>query len=281
MTEAEVTRFIQRNAEEDKLRLDFMNAEEKDTEQPRETVKKRFNVSPEEPLPVIIQLILSDRIYIPKNGLPPNVIKRLIRLASFSNPDFYKTQAMRLSTYGKPRVISCGEDLSHHIALPRGCLDVTRDYFEQNNVRIELQDKRNEGTTIEASFTGTLTTLQDTSARAVLAHDIGILSAATAFGKTVVAANIISKRKVNTMIIVHRRELMVQLKQRLQTFLDIPKNSIGVIGGGKDKRTGIIDIAIIQSLNYKGEVKEFIGEYGQIIVDECHHVSAYSFEQVL
>ena len=160
-------------------------------------------------------------------------------------------------------------------------MDATKDYFEHNNVRIELQDKRNEGTTIEAIFTGTLTTLQDTTARAMLAHDIGILSAATAFGKTVVAANIISKRKVNTMIIVHRRELIDQWKQRLQTFLDIPKSSIGVIGGGKDKRTGIIDIAIIQSLNYKGEVKEFIGEYGQIIVDECHHVSAYSFEQVL
>ncbi|MDF2669036.1 MAG: restriction endonuclease subunit [Paenibacillus sp.] len=214
-------------------------------------------------------------------GLPPSAINRLLRLASFSNPDFYKTQAMRLSTYGKPRVISCGEDLPNQIALPRGCYDAARAFFDQHNVRMEQQDKRNEGTAIAVNFTGTLTTLQDTAARAILVQDIGILSAATAFGKTVVAANIIAKRKVNTLIIVHRRELMDQWKERLQTFLDIPKSSIGVIGGGKDKRTGIVDIAIIQSLNHKGEIKPFISEYGQIVVDECHHVSAYSFEQVL
>ncbi|MCQ6562248.1 TOTE conflict system archaeo-eukaryotic primase domain-containing protein [Paenibacillus mendelii] len=232
-------------------------------------------------LPSEIQILQSDRLYIPKSGLPSSTVHALIKLASFSNPDFYKAQAMRLSTYGKPRVISCAEDLENHIALPRGCLHDLISIFEQNQVKVLLDDQRSSGTSIEAEFTGTLTTLQDTAARAILNRDIGVLSAATAFGKTVVAASIIASRKTNTLILVHRRELMEQWQERLQTFLEIPKQAIGMIGGGKKKRTGIIDIAVIQSLNYKGNVKPFVSEYGQVIVDECHHVSAYSFEQVL
>ncbi|ASA25145.1 TOTE conflict system archaeo-eukaryotic primase domain-containing protein [Paenibacillus donghaensis] len=234
-----------------------------------------------EALPAELQVLHSDRLYIPKSGLPSSAIHALIRIASFSNPDFYKTQAMRLSTYGKPRVISCAEDLESYVVLPRGCLPELLSFFEHNHVKVSLVDQRSIGTTIAAEFTGTLTTLQDTAARAILNRDIGVLSAATAFGKTVVAASIIASRKTNTLILVHRRELMEQWQERLQTFLEVPKHSIGVIGGGKNKRTGIIDIAVIQSLNYKGNVKPFVSEYGQVIVDECHHVSAYSFEQVL
>ncbi|WP_379145881.1 DEAD/DEAH box helicase family protein [Paenibacillus sp. sgz500992] len=234
-----------------------------------------------ESLPAEIQILHSDRLYIPKSGLPSSAVHALIKLASFSNPDFYKSQAMRLSTYGKPRVISCAEDLESYVVLPRGCLQDLLSFFEQNQVKVSLDDKRSSGTSIEAEFTGTLTTLQDTAARAILSRDIGVLSAATAFGKTVVAVSIIASRKTNTLILVHRRELMEQWQERLQTFLEVPKQAIGMIGGGKNKRTGIIDIAVIQSLNYKGIVKPIVSEYGQVIVDECHHVSAYSFEQVL
>lgn len=234
-----------------------------------------------ESLPSEIQIIYSNRLYIPKSELPSSAIYALIKLASFSNPDFYKAQAMRLSTYGKPRIISCAEDLKNNVVLPRGCLQELLSFFEQNQVKVSLDDQRSSGTSIEAEFTGTLTTLQDTAAKAILNRDIGVLSAATAFGKTVVAASIIASRKTNTLILVHRRELMEQWQERLQTFLETPKQTIGVIGGGKNKRTGMIDIAVIQSLNYKGDVKPFVSEYGQVIVDECHHVSAYSFEQVL
>ncbi|WP_150272345.1 TOTE conflict system archaeo-eukaryotic primase domain-containing protein [Paenibacillus tepidiphilus] len=234
-----------------------------------------------EPLPAEIQILQSDRLYILKSGLPSNAIHALIKIASFSNPDFYKAQAMRLSTYGKPRVISCAEDLENYVVLPRGCLQDLLSFFEHNQVKVSLKDQRSSGTSIEVEFTGTLTTLQDTAARAILNRDIGVLSAATAFGKTVVAASIIASRKTNTLILVHRRELMEQWQERLHTFLEVPKEAIGLIGGGKNKRTSIIDIAVIQSLNYKGNVKPFVSEYGQVIVDECHHLSAYSFEQVL
>ncbi len=267
MTEEEVSRFIQIHASEGDLQSGFMDLGNSEDERPWEENRKPSPVALKDTLPTEIQLVMSDRLYINKEGLSTGAINRLLRLASFSNPDFYKTQAMRLSTYGKPRVISCSEDLSHHIAMPRGCYQAVMDFFHEHNVNVELVDSRIEGTPIHSEFTGSLTTLQDAAARAILAHDIGILSAATGFGKTVIAASIIARRKVNTLILVHRRELMDQWKARLQTFLDMPKELIGLIGGGKENRTG--------------EVKEWLCEYGQVIVDECHHVSAYSFEQVL
>ncbi|WP_336784691.1 TOTE conflict system archaeo-eukaryotic primase domain-containing protein [Paenibacillus sp. MMO-177] len=232
-------------------------------------------------LPSKVEITLSNMIYIAKDGLPAFVLNQLRRLASFQNPDFYKTQAMRLSTFGKPRVISCAEDFPKHIALPRGCFHLVKHLLQKYNADLNITDERNGGIEVEVSFTGKLTMLQDTAARSILAHDNGILSATTAFGKTVVAASIIASRKVNTLVLVHRRELMDQWKERLCTFLNLTSKDIGAIGGGKENRTGKIDIAVVQSLNNKGQIKDYLTEYGQIIVDECHHVSAFSFEQVL
>ncbi|MFC5401426.1 TOTE conflict system archaeo-eukaryotic primase domain-containing protein [Cohnella soli] len=281
MTEEAVSKFIQLYFAEADLDSGLINVSDDEDEKPWERRSKPSQETWKQDLPETIQIVLSNRLYINKQGLTSKVINKLMRLASFSNPDFYKTQAMRLSTYAKPRVISCAEDLVRYIALPRGCYEAVLDFFQQNHVKVDVEDNRVGGTIIHAAFTGTLTVLQDTASRAMLSHDLGILSAVTAFGKTVVAASIIAKRRVNTLILVHRRELMDQWQSRLQTFLDLPKHSIGLIGGGKTSRTGIVDIAVIQSVNNKGEVKEWIEEYGQIIVDECHHVSAFSFEQVL
>ncbi|MGG2200105.1 TOTE conflict system archaeo-eukaryotic primase domain-containing protein [Paenibacillus sp.] len=232
-------------------------------------------------LPSQIHVTLANMIYVEKHGLPPVFINRIGRLANFRNPDFYKTQAMRLPTYGKPRVIGCSEDFTKHIAIPRGCYQKLIDLFKSHQIEAIVKDKRNTGHFVDVNFSGTLTMLQDGAARAMLSTDNGILSATTAFGKTVVASSIIASRKINTLILVHRRELMDQWRERLSTFLSIEKKNIGIIGGGKEKRTGIIDIAIIQSLNNKGTVKDYVQEYGQVIIDECHHVSAFSFEQVL
>jgi superfamily II DNA or RNA helicase len=233
------------------------------------------------PTPAQVNVVFSNMIYIEKNGLPPAFIHKLQNLAAFQNPDFYKTQAMRLPSYGKPRVIGCYEDYEKYLAIPRGCFQVLLDLMKVHQIEVVLSEERNLGHSIDVSFCGTLSMLQDGAARSMLVHDTGILSATTAFGKTVVAASIIASRKVNTLVLVHRRELMDQWRERLSTFLSLDKKNIGIIGGGKDKRKGIVDIAIIQSLNHKGNVKDYVEEYGQIIVDECHHVSAFSFEQVL
>ncbi|WP_444980907.1 TOTE conflict system archaeo-eukaryotic primase domain-containing protein, partial [Paenibacillus macerans] len=151
-----------------------------------------------EPLPAAVKVVLSDMIYIEKNGLPPAMINRIFRLATFQNPDFYKTQAMRLSTFGKPRVISCAEDFPKHVALPRGCMREVLELLNQHSIEPMITDERVAGSSTDFVFAGTLTMLQDAAARSILAHETGILSATTAFGKTVVAASIIARRKINT-----------------------------------------------------------------------------------
>ena len=234
-----------------------------------------------EPLPPNISIKLGNLIYVEKKDLPDAFLDRLIRLAAFQNPEFYSAQAMRLSTFGKPRVIACAEDLLHHIALPRGLLKEVLDLFESHRIAVEVTDHRFSGVPIEVDFHGDRRADQTEAAKALTACDDGILCAPTAFGKTAVAAQLIAMRKVNTLVLVHRRHLMDQWRERLASFLGLSTKEIGQIGGGKTTKTGRLDVAVIQSLIRKGEVKDIVAEYGQVIVDECHHVSAFSFERVL
>ena len=231
-------------------------------------------------MPERLELTLGDQIYIAKDQLPPALRNRLLRIAAFQNPEFYKAQAMRLPTYGKPRIIACAEDHSHHIALPRGCLDEVRALLSDLRIEVDIRDERFAGEPLDVDFQGELRPEQQTAAREMLAHDTGVLSATTAFGKTVVAAWLIAQRGVNTLVLVHRRQLLDQWVERLSTFLGLPKKEIGRIGGGRKKATGKLDVAIIQSLVRKGVVKDCVGDYGHLIVDECHHLSARSFELV-
>ena len=232
------------------------------------------------PLPDQIELVLSNQIYIGKEKLPPALKNRLIRLAAFQNPEFYKAQAMRFPTYDKPRIVHCCEDFHKHIGLPRGCLEDIVDLLESLGIQIEIRDERFDGVRLKVHFRGELRQEQKEAVEAVLAYETGVLSAATAFGKTVVAAYLIAKRSVNTLVLVHRKQLLDQWIERLRTFLDVSDDAIGQIGGGKRKPTGLIDVAMIQSLNRKGIVDDIVAGYGHLVVDECHHVSARSFEIV-
>jgi len=243
--------------------------------------RKRKERPIEGPLPKSVQIVRANLVYVESKDLPPAMLNRLLRLAAFQNPEFYKAQAMRLSTYDKPRVIACGTEFVQHIAVPRGCLTETLALLEAHKIRPEVGDERNAGTPIEAEFQGRLRPFQEEAVAKITAHDEGILCAPTAFGKTAVAAWLIAKRKVNTLVVVHRQQLLDQWQERLGMFLDLPAKSIGHIGGGKVDRTGIVDVAVIQSLYRKDEVKDFVAEYGQVIVDECHHISAFTFEQVM
>lgn len=234
-----------------------------------------------EPYPPQVRAVLKDRLYIEKNGLSPAQIHALVRLGSFQNPEFYRAQKMRLPVWGKPRIINCTDDFADHMALPRGCLEEVRAILAQSNAELVLEDLRNSGDPIHYSFQGELREKQREAVNELLKKDTGVLSATTAFGKTVVGIHMIAARKTNTLILVHRAQLMEQWVERLSEFLDIPSSEIGQIGSGKNKRTGMIDVAMLQTINYRGSVKPFVKEYGHIIVDECHHVSAFSFEQVL
>jgi len=212
--------------------------------------------------------------------LPPALRNRLIRLAAFQNPEFYRAQAMRLPTYDKPRIIACAEDYPKHIGLPRGCMDDLLQTLSDLKIKHVVHDERNGGRPLDAKFQGELRPEQAVAAQSMLAYDIGVLAATTAFGKTVIAAWLIAKRGVNTLVLVHRRQLQQQWVERLSTFLGLTTNAIGRIGGGRKKPTGMLDVAVIQSLVRKGIVADLVGDYGHVIVDECHHLSAQSFEQV-
>src|SRR6516164_524213 len=231
--------------------------------------------------PSIVRLVVSNLVFIEKKDLPSAMVDRLVRVAAFQNPEFYRAQAMRLSTYGKPRVISCGEVFPEHIGLPRGCVEEVTNLFKSHSVKVEIQDERSAGKKIDVFFHGELRADQKDAIARMLVHENGVLCAPTAFGKTVVAASMISTRAVNTLILVHRRQLMDQWRERLAAYFALPTNDIGQVGGGKDKRTGLIDVAVIQSLQHKGEIEDSVAEYGHVVVDECHHLSAVTFERVL
>ncbi len=187
---------------------------------------------------------------------------------------------MRLPTYDKPRIIACAEEHSQHIGLPRGCFDDVQTLLSDLKIGIDIQDERVAGAPLSVTFRGELRPGQQQAVDELLRHETGVLSATTAFGKTVIAAWLIAARGVNSLVLVHRRQLLDQWVERLSTFLDVTEKEIGRIGGGRKKPTGRIDVAIIQSLVRKGVVDDCIADYGHVIVDECHHLSAQSFEMV-
>lgn len=232
-------------------------------------------------MPKSLKVTLANMVYFEKSKLPQLLANRLIRLAAFQNPEFYKLQAMRMPAWDEPRVIGCADCYPKHIALPRGCLSAAQELLQENSIRCNLIDERVDGVHFDFQFIGTLRSDQEAAVSEMLKYDIGTLCAPTAFGKTVAAAAMIARRGVSTLILVHRTELLKQWQERLHTFLGAGKDVVGVIGGGKNKPSGKIDIAVMQSLNRKGEINPLVESYGQIIVDECHHLSAFSFEGIL
>ena len=264
------------------LDVTFIDDEDLATPWKREATKTNKLVGA---MPQALTVTLANLIYFEKSALPQALANRLIRLAAFQNPEFYKAQAMRMSVWDKPRVIGNAENYPQHIALPRGCLDAARALLKDNGIRCDLRDERFGGDPIQFNFVGTLRPDQEQAVSAMLQHDAGVLCAPTAFGKTVTAAAIIARRGVNTLVLVHRTELLKQWQERLQTFLGLDtkaaKALVGTIGGGKAKPTGQIDIAVMQSLSRQGEVNGLVENYGLVIVDECHHVGATSFDAIL
>jgi hypothetical protein len=233
-------------------RIALADTEGSDTPWTQPPSKRRLKPSIAGPFPSAVKVVSSNLVYVAKDGLPQGMQDQLIRLAAFENPEFYRAQAMRLPTYAKPRLICCAEEVGSFIALPRGCLDDVLALLGEYDITVELQDKRYAGESLKATFRGELTGSQREAAEAILAGDCGVLSAATAFGKTVVGAWLIAARSVNTLVLVHRRQLMDQWRERLAAFLDIPLAEIGLIGAGRLRPNGAIDIAVIQSLNKKG-----------------------------
>lgn len=266
-----------------------------DDQKPWERAKPRQELTPKD-FNNIVKIIKANMLHIDRVGISQNALNRIKRLGAFRNPDFYKAQAMRLPTYNKPRIIDITEETAQYLSIPRGCEDELLSLLSTADTQYDIEDKRNLGTPIKVSFNGVLFPEQEVAASTLLQHENGILSATTAFGKTVVGSYIISQKKVNTLILVHTSALLDQWKKSLSQFLVIDEvmskqekrrgrkkeiSIIGQLGSTKNTLNGKIDIAIMQSLVSGDEVKEMVKDYGLVIVDECHHVSAVSFEKIL
>lgn len=231
--------------------------------------------------PETVRATLAQRLYVERDGLPAPVLDAMRRLATFSNPKFLERQRMRLSTARTPRVIVCFEEIGRFLVLPRGCRESLEGLLDGLGTKLDIADDRIDGRNLDARFTGELAPAQVLAVQDMLAHELGVLCAPPGSGKTVIAAHLIAARARSTLVLVHRKPLLEQWIERLSHFLDVDPESIGVIGGGKTKPTGLIDVAMVQSLARHDSLAERLSEYGHLIVDECHHVPAVTTERIL
>ena len=244
-----------------------------------------------------LHIVLADGIYVDTLNIMPRLQNQIRSLAAFDNPEYYKNRALGYSNYYNFSSIYLGKDENGYIKIPRGLKEILIGECDKGKIEYDIEDNRETGRPIRVSFKGDLRTKQDLAADDMFSYDNGILNAATGFGKTVIASYLISKRKVNTLIILQNTQLIDQWIKELETFLDIREklpeyetrsgrkktrsSLIGVLQGNKDTMTGIIDIAMVGSLYRKGSFHELINSYGMVIIDECHHSASNTFVEVL
>ena len=244
-----------------------------------------------------MQIILSNLIYVDTKNLKYRLQNQVRRLAAFYNPVYFKNQRIGYSNYQESRMIYMGQDEQGYIGIPRGLYDELIQRCHEAGIKYHIEDERTAGKMIDVTFQGGLRKSQELAVGKMLEHDTGILSAATAFGKTVVCSKLIAERKVSTLILLESSALIEQWADALHDFLEIKeelpeyqtpsgrirkrKSVIGRIHGAHDSSTGIIDIAMVGSLCKKGKLHPRLQEYGMVIMDECHHAAASTVIEIL
>lgn len=231
-----------------------------------------------ERVPAEVSCTIGADLAIPRAALPPSLLAALKHLASLHNPLFYERQRLRLSTHQTPRLIRCYEEDLTHLRLPRGLLAQVDSAVARAGSRLVVEDRRPTPERLPLDFHGELTPRQRTAVTAILAWDDGVLVAPPGAGKTVIACAVIAERRLPTLILAHSKPLLEQWRTQLQTLLGLPSKQIGQRGGGRRKLTGIVDLAMIQSLKAIDDLEAFFSGYGLVVVDECHHLPALSFE---
>lgn len=227
----------------------------------------------------IVHLTLRGGIAIVGSELSPSLYATLTHAASTYNPEFYSRQRRRQSTWNVPRVItSYDKTLDDHLVLPRGLLDTTIRLIEETGSTVEIDDRRTSGEPIELAPSITLQPAQQAAVDAVLAHDLGLLVAPPGVGKTVMACAAIAARCLPTLVLVDRKTLADQWRRQLQEFIGVKP---GQLGGGRSKLTGVVDVATLQTLARRDDLADRLSGYSHVVVDECHHVPAASFESAV
>lgn len=244
-----------------------------------------------------LHLVLGDGVYVDALNLKPQIQHQIRCMAAFDNPVFYKNTRLGYSNYYNFSMIYMGMDVEGYIKIPRGLLEAVTERCEQSGISYDITDHREKGRPIRVTFRGDLRAQQALAAQQLLRFDNGILSAATAFGKTVVCSYLIAKRKVNTLILLGSKELLGQWEEELNRFLAIDEelpeykaksgrtkrreSVIGTLNSGRDTMTGIVDIAMIGSLYKRGAFHERLNSYGMVIMDECHHGASATAQEIL
>ena len=244
-----------------------------------------------------MHIILGDGIYVDTLNLMPRLQNQVRSMAAFDNPVFYKNKRLGYSNYYNFSAVYMGKDTEGYICIPRGLYDNLIASCKEAGIEYEVTDHREKGRPIRVSFKGDLKTQQDLAAQRLLAFDCGVLSAATAFGKTVVCSYLIAQRKVNTLILLHSKDLLEQWVEELNKFLDIDEeppiyktkggrekrrnSAVGILHGSKNTLTGLIDVAMVGSIYSKGKFNELINSYGMVLMDECHHCGSNTSVEVM
>jgi superfamily II DNA or RNA helicase len=228
-----------------------------------------------------IDITIASVISIPTVGLPTSIIAELKHIASLPNPEFFRKQAQRFSTFGTPRYVYCFEQDDTHLRLPRGLLDAVRRTMDGAKIKVDVTNTIPETPAIALTFRGNLTPAQHDAVTHMLRHDTGVLVAPPGSGKTVIACASIAERGLPTAILVNRAELATQWRERLTQFLELDVKQIGQFGAGRTKRRGLVDIIMLQSITRRDGDPTILDEYGYVIVDECHALGAPSTEAAI
>lgn len=244
-----------------------------------------------------LHIVLADGVYIDALNLKPRLQNQIRCLATFDNPIFYKNKRLGYSNYYNFSTVYLGKDIDGYIKIPRGLLENVTDESRKSGIAYDISDQREKGRPIRVAFQGELRVQQELAAQRLLTFDSGILSAATAFGKTVVCSYLIAERKVNTLILLESTDLIAQWEEELRRFLVIDEEPseyrtktgrvkkrtsiIGTLKAGKDTMAGIVDIAMIGSLYRKGNFHKKLNSYGMVIMDECHHAASATAQEIL
>jgi superfamily II DNA or RNA helicase len=228
------------------------------------------------PLPSVVHAKLGAGLTVALSQLPPAALSTFKHAASMANPKFYELQRLRKSTWDTPRFVR-GYDVTvdDHLVLPRGLRHTVTDIVERAGSQLAVTDLRNPGTEIDVAFTADLKPEQMVAVSAMLAHDDGVLVAPPGSGKTVMACAIIAERATSTLVLVDRKALAEQWRSQVTTMLGTKP---GQVGGGRRKLTGVVDIAMLATLARNQDVAELTQGYGQIVIDECHHLAAAAYD---
>ena len=232
--------------------------------------------------PAVVPARRAAMLKIETDGLPPQLVAAVKHCASFFNPEFFRNQAQRFSTWNEPRLIRRFDDtVPDRIAVPRGLEDEIGRLVASAGGDLIIVDETPQLPEIEARFIGTLTDQQRHAVDSMSNHDLGVLQAPTGFGKTVAACALIAHHRQKTAIIVNRAELVGQWIERLGQFLDLGEWTVGTLGAGKDRRGHAVDVIMLQSLARRDAPDHLLDGYGLVIVDECHCVGAPAAEAAI